>query len=621
MVKVGVVTPNSLLTKVIDKLYDLQALQIEEYTKSDEFDIGNPLVKGEELSDTIVKLKSIASHIGLEFYRDDFKRRHYTSEQIKISINRFYENIKKRIDKIDYTQKILPILKKKTYKKALEEIKIETNRAKDKDSIHFCGLTKKDVQKQISEISETYNITTRDVDGVKLTLLFMPKSKKDEAIEILDENLFTPIPAADVKKAHDIDASYIGEKVNLAELSKELKSDVENLKEYLTDLKYQYEDFLLNSNEKLEEEVEKAVSPVKFAASKQVHVINGWVPEKKFNHVKETLEDETNNKVYVHKIPLKKNETGPILLKNPVFAKPFQFLLDLFSLPNYTGFDPTLLMWITFPLFFGFMLGDIGYGVVTLIFFVLMRIKFKKGAMNSLLNILIWSSLGTILFGALFGEVFGEEVLFGHKLPHILSRAHQITDLLSISLLIGMAHLVFGLILGFIQVAKDHDLKHAVEEKLGWILLMPFIMWLLIQLGVITGFVAGGIIPMLPPPLYTGIIAGVGAVLIILGEGVIGVIELPAILSNILSYARLMAVGLASVELALIVNQMAKEMFSSGIVGIIGGVLLLLIGHLINIMLGILGPFLHSLRLHYVEWFGKFYEGGGQRFMPFGEKT
>jgi len=102
------------------------------------------------------------------------------------------------------------------------------------------------------------------------------------------------------------------------------------------------------------------------------------------------------------------------------------------------------------------------------------------------------------------------------------------------------------------------------------------------------------------------------------GEGAKGLIEIPALFSHMLSYARLMAVGLASVILAAVINDLAGEMFAAGIAGIIGGVLLLAVGHSVNIGLGLISPFLHSLRLHYVEFFTKFYHGGGIRYIPFG---
>ncbi len=147
----------------------------------------------------------------------------------------------------------------------------------------------------------------------------------------------------------------------------------------------------------------------------------------------------------------------------------------------------------------------------------------------------------------------------------------------------------------------------------------PAVLWLLIDfLGVITGFVEEMLRPLLLPMPVMGGLAVLGFLFIVIGEGAQGAVELPALISNILSYARLMAVGLASLSLALVVNDMAGQMFSSGILGIISGTLILVMGHTINIALGILSPFLHSLRLHYVEFFTKFFKGGGRKYQSFG---
>ena len=117
-----------------------------------------------------------------------------------------------------------------------------------------------------------------------------------------------------------------------------------------------------------------------------------------------------------------------------------------------------------------------------------------------------------------------------------------------------------------------------------------------------------------------GALASLSIVMLFLGEGVRGMVELPGIFGNILSYARLMALGVASAGLAAVINDISMPMFRGGIIGIIAGTIILLLGHLINFVLGLIGPFLHSLRLQYVEFFTKFYEGGGTRYVPFGTK-
>lgn len=621
MIKVGIVTPNHLLDSVISKLYELKVIQIQDYEKKEEFDIGKPLEKNEALSESIIKIRSIASNALINLKNDEIELNEIEIDEINDFLETTYEELKIKYEKIDYYKKAISAFKKKDYIKTAQSIKIDSQKTKDKDSILFLGFSKKDLEKDVKEISETSNIYTKDVDGVKLTLILAPNVKQKNISTLLSQNMFLSLDKNEIKKVFtNISTSVETAGIIIDKASKELSAEEKALNDRLKEIKNDDEELILNANHTLEKEIEKCEAPLKFAASKNNHIISGYVSEKRYDEIKEELEELTDGKVYIHQIPIKGHEEAPILLNNPKPTRPFHALLDMFTIPNYHEIDPTVLMFITFPIFFGFMLGDMGYGLLTLIIFGLMRLKFKKGVMKDLLNILIISSAVTILFGAIFGEVFGEEVLFGHEIPHLLSRAHQITDLLSVTILIGVVHIALGLILGFINVSKHHGIKHAVTEKLGWILLLPIILWVLAFLNVITGFTANIVNLITPPLIVNASLAGIGVILIVIGEGVRGAIELPAILSNVLSYARLMAVGLASVELAIIINEISKELFHKGPLMIAAAILLLIVGHTINLMLGLIGPFLHSLRLHYVEFFGKFYQGGGKRFVAFGDK-
>ena len=180
--------------------------------------------------------------------------------------------------------------------------------------------------------------------------------------------------------------------------------------------------------------------------------------------------------------------------------------------------------------------------------------------------------------------------------------------MLYIVLGIGVVHVNIGLIVGFINVYKNHGLMMAIYEKASWIVL---------EIGV--AMLALSLMKIISISWWIGAIFLAASVLMLFkGEGVKGVMELPSIFTNVLSYARLMAIGLSSVVLAVIINDSAKEMIHRGGIFVLIGVLVLIIGHIINIMLGLIGSFLHSLRLHYVEFFSKFFSGGGKKYRPFG---
>ncbi|MCL7414073.1 MAG: V-type ATP synthase subunit I, partial [ANME-2 cluster archaeon] len=361
-----------------------------------------------------------------------------------------------------------------------------------------------------------------------------------------------------------------------------------------------------------------------------------WIPDDTFDNAATFIEDRFNHSLFFTKLDVKeeeiKAETIPVEYDNPGSVKPLETIMDLYSRPIYREIDPSAIIFITFPLFYGIMLGDIGYGLVLLTLGLIGKAKIRSEGLKPLATLLIYCSISTLIFGILFAEIFGFHLfgphsivaeLFGehsamgeifynfHALP-ILERLGKkdIPILLLATALIGTLHLNLGFILGFRNEAISHGVVKAILAKLSWIVL---------QLGIAIIILAAlGYIPLIGKTAGA-VVAVIGVVMLIAGEGGAGILELPSILSNTLSYTRLAAVGLSSVGIAFAVNEIVTGMlFPQGGLFIVLGILVLIVGHTVNTVLGVVAPGLHALRLQYVEFFTKFYHGGGRKFNPFG---
>lgn len=333
-------------------------------------------------------------------------------------------------------------------------------------------------------------------------------------------------------------------------------------------------------------------------------LIRGWARSDECDLLSRRLNAEYRGRVALEQRDIMEQdlEKVPVALKNPPYFRPFELLTRLLPLPRYTSWDPTPFIGIFFPLFFGLMLGDAGHGVVLLAAALLLLKRRPEGTMNDAARILLVCSSYAVLFGILFGEFFGEA---GGRLLHLIpllpERSRAIMPMLIFSLSLGASHVVLGLFLGMISSIRRRERSEAAVR---------FVTIALI--ACLASLVASLLYPS--PWLLTRPILVLTALLLpllLLSGGVLAPLEMVKTIGNIISYARIMAIGLGSAMLANAANHMAG-LTGDLLLGALAGIVL----HSVAIVLGLFAPAIHGLRLHFVEFFSKFIEPGGRRFDP-----
>jgi V/A-type H+-transporting ATPase subunit I len=339
--------------------------------------------------------------------------------------------------------------------------------------------------------------------------------------------------------------------------------------------------------------------------TKMCFYIQGWMPSENVKELRGRLTDTSGGKVVLEEREMleKDLEMVPVILRNPPFFRPFELFTKFLPLPRYTSYDPTPFMAIFFPVFFGMMLGDAGYGLVFLIVSLILTKRYgNKRNIQDAFRILLISSVYTIFFGILYGEFFGELplLLFGLE-PICIERRTAVLPMLYFALTVGMVHITIACFLAFIS---------AIKKKAKRVILFKLINMTVI-LCVIALF-ASFFEPfpwLLTKPIIIAIL--ILTPLLFFAGGILAPLELIKSIGNIISYARIMAIGLTSVLLAFVANRLAG-MTGDIVIGVIVAGLL----HLLNMILGVFSPTIHSMRLHYVEFFTKFLEPGGRKFEP-----
>ncbi len=444
-------------------------------------------------------------------------------------------------------------------------------------------------------------------------------SSGEKLLEILKSNGFSVPdkipPKLPFKAAEDC-------RENISQLKKEIVSAESKLREY----KDEYDDIRFLSDFFMAQ-ADKYSAVENAAASENIFFVKGYIPERNAEEIKFEIERQFTAQMELSE-PDYDNADVPVLIENKSFAAGVESITNMYSPPSNKDIDPNPVMSFFYYAFFGLMLSDAGYGLLLVIFSLIAKKKFKvTGNMKKTADAVLYCGISTVIWGALFGGWFGDLIptvctafLGFEKAPVLalwLEPMNDSMELLMYCFIFGVIHLMAGLILRFYILIKEKNYTAAVFD------VIPMCVFLV-------GFAifGGGFIFEIDEKIksFGGPLLGVGAILIVLtagrsGKNIIGKLggglfglynAASGYLGDLLSYSRLLALGLVTGVIANVVNLLGA-MFGNVLLFII----VVIFGHTVNIAINLIGTYVHTNRLQYVEFFSKFYEGQGRAFTPF----
>lgn len=474
------------------------------------------------------------------------------------------------------------------------------------------GKLKEDL---LSEAPESYLDTLSD-DGQQDYILVIYHNSCEESVQkVLKQYAFSKVTFKELGGTvkNNIDRAQ----KNIIRIDKEYEEVENRISEFA-----KYKDDLEILHDHLMVERDRVKILDNLVKTNKSFYLEGWVP----SDLNEKLKTKINGQAecLLEIVEPDKDEEFPILLKNAKLVQPFEAVTEMYSLPSSRDVDPNFLMAPFYCIFFGMMVSDAGYGLIMALATGIILKKYKlEGTMSKMIRLLFLCGLSTLMWGALFGGWFGDivSVVSGGKVNIPPLWFNPLGD--------PMRLLIWSMIFGGIHLFTGMGIKAYMLVKSGkpWDAIFDIGSWYVLLIGIALLLVGG------TPSQIGKYMAIAGAAMLILTQGrsnkniimrllsgVLSLYNVTGYLSDVLSYSRLLALGLGTGVIASVINTLGT-LFGFNVFGIIVLVIVFIGGHTFNIAINALGAYVHASRLQYVEFFGKFYEGGGKRFEPFKKNT
>lgn len=640
MTRLAIIAPRTVQEDVIEELHNLRLAHLEAFTQSEDetLNIGEPLPAGSRASELLVRLRGVLHSLNLEGEPSRRLEQDGIRSRIEDELQIIESAVKQATDERDTVRKELDQVRDQISRlEPLTQLPLDLHDYHGYDSLRvFIGQPPRDLSDELAPAIARFEY----FPSPGAHALFVHEDEAERAQEILTREGFQAMEVPEGEGSLQASLS------TLQRRQEALKAELEATQAELDQLAEEHGDLLLAAEEDLSIEVDKAEAPLDFASTERTIIVDAWVPTKDLDTVKTAIDQAARGRVAFEVLDEgdrddhHRSEAPPTRYDHPPGVRPFSVLLDVFSPPKYGELDPTLILSIVFPFFFGFMIGDLGYGILMVALGLLLyrRIGPKspeaRGLGFALLIAGLWASFfGLFIFHDALGIPFAAhghegalnwEGLLGIHLPLgdvVIEKLGNegVREMLALSILAAFVHLFLGFVFGFIN-HFNHSKKHAFAQ-IGWIGVLAGFFVLVVLKGPTNG-VSDAILGWMGNPelITSAYLLGPGLLILVATEGAMGVMETFSLLSNMISYTRLAGVAVAKGAMASAFNGIFladMALGGSGLV-LVTGFVLFIIAQLIVLVLGLISSGIQGIRLNYVEFFLKFYEGGGEPFRPFG---